>query len=105
MKEDISKLPKWAQSELIALRSNMKYLQKQINEIETHSGDMHWRSLIDFNTKHGIPNDAEVVVKIPGGELHISIIDDYLKISSIYTSLIVQPQASNVIRLKLEDAW
>lgn len=101
---DISKLPKWAQSEIERLQRDNTDLRRKLDEIQDGSGPMVWYEIMDGVT-HGIPDGAVVRAQVGGEKIEISVQGDALRISSIMRSIIVQPQSANVVRVRVADYW
>lgn len=100
---DITKLPKWAQSKILTLQNEVAQLTDQLSQIQHGGSDMRWHSILGGDD-HGIPDDAIVVAKTGSGEIELSVRNRKLQVrcNGIPT---VQPQAANWLIITVQDKW
>jgi hypothetical protein len=98
---DISKLPKWAQSEILVLEKDVESLTRQVNQIVAGANSrVHWSY---GENENGLPEHATVTFKV-GEHKHVRVrlrFEEHsigrLNINCDGGSLIVHPGASNDI--------
>ena len=104
LKENISKLPKWAQIKIRCLESNVSYYKKQVEEIKGEKEtNIYIRDGIQELRPLSKNSTIEYVLdkqKGHSGKIHISLSSDTLEIYG-GSSIIVKPEASNHIKLQL----
>lgn len=103
---DITKLPKWAQTEIEVLRRRVANLQEKLDQVDGATGTMYWMnsSTVDL-VKHGLPDYASVYATVEGGEIEVNVQDGSLIVRTVRGNPIVQPQATNVFKVKVGEYW
>ena len=102
--EDVTKLPKWAQSRIQRLERDNRYLQNMLSEIKSDK----WTP-IEVELTHRIstyfPVDTRVVFRVISGEIRLKIDEKGESVEIMkyggggMDSIIINPCSSNVIRL------
>ncbi len=101
---DITKLPKWAQSEIISLRNQVADLNEQLSQIQHGGNVLRWQDVLATES-HGIPDRAIVVATVEGGEIELTARNGLLDIRAYRGAIIAQPLSSNWLRVKSGEYW
>lgn len=106
MNQDISKLPKWAKSEIEFLRMRLKEKEEVIEKLNAPVEDSKISYTLEaMGSEYGLPENTVIKFKENGMEYHISFATQNRKGIQIraYTgTLAVSPEASNSITVKAE---
>lgn len=110
--ERIAKLPKWAQEEIIHLRLDNTSLCAKLAQIDSGESPITWDEFnVHDDGRHAIPPGANVRFQLQSGEIVLRIEEGYLKAQAVRFagsgtgSILVQPEVSNSIRLRVGDYW
>ena len=97
--EEMKKLPKWAQSKVKVLMSNLIFKEKQLDEM---FGKKETNIFMDrYHEEKPLLKDSTITFKLSENERDIidcRIDDNSLRVSG-YLTLMVIPEASNVVRI------
>ena len=103
---DITKLPKWAQTEIEVLRRRVANLQEKLDQVDNATGTMYWMNSGAVDTvKHGLPDYASMHATVDGGVIELQVQDGSLIVRANRDNPIIQPQAANVFKVKVGRYW
>lgn len=104
---DISKLPKWAQSEIMTLRQNLKHAEEErANCFERKPTNIEIDGLARHMNKPRIfaPDDSLIEFTLPRGKIQARLVHGKLELMAQALGLgdmLIEPHSSNVIRVGL----
>lgn len=116
MAADISKLPKWAQIEIESLRGRILALQEKLSTIAGAGATDIWVEDYSLDKNIPFPQHSKIAFRLNGvgmtedrdvPVLHAKIGDGpWLDLSARgFGSLVIQPQSSNTVRIRLDEWW
>jgi hypothetical protein len=95
----LEKLPKWAWQYIGKLRSDVEFWKEAARQVdEGEEAKISWSML--FGEDVGIPERAEVRMKVEGGEIDFRLRDGAVYVHGSETTLI-RPSASNAFTIEL----
>lgn len=106
--EQFAKLSKWAQSHIESLERKTSDDAKVIERLSDPGSIGNTDTLV---YSYGIRPDVKlekgsvIQFKLPGDDIECSVRNAYLYVTSNHDSLIVQPQSSNVVRIRVGEYW
>lgn len=102
--DDISKLPKWAQSRIKVLENENEFLRQQIEATSSGNSPIRWLIGLDCGDYKGIPEYATLYFGGAGRnyKLYATYREGQLRVYTSCGGLIVLPNTSNSVYLKPE---
>ena len=100
-KQDITRLPQWAQRRIAKLEADVEY--HKAPAFQAAQGPSGSRVFIeDHEGKRGLPDNVKVGFRIQGDRrvIEVSRDEEWVRISSYNTGLVIEPEVSNVIRVR-----
>lgn len=112
-KDQYARLPKWAQTEFLALRNRLEAAEREIAALLGET-----KTLIEVNPYRGhlredshktfLPDYARVRYEVPGGSVTIGLRDGFVEIQaegmSSHADLTIRPRAANCLWLGFDLA-
>jgi len=101
---DISKLPKWAEQEILLLTSNLEYYKNKAKEIKGEKKTDTYLSQ-GINEPLPLPNNSHVIFVINSSrsittqQIQVRVVDNGIEISGC-DRLVIKPHASNTCRIE-----
>lgn len=97
--DDLSKLPKWAQTKIKILEGQIKNLDDQLRVVLCGDGPIRWEYVRRI---YGLPADGgHILIQTNSGEVEVRLRDGVLHIQSVDGVLVVEPVVSNHITVKV----
>jgi hypothetical protein len=106
--ERIAKLPRWAQRHIERLERDRDSLRAKLAQIDSGESPVVWDEYnLHGEGHHAIPARARVLFTLPsGGVIEVSLRSDHVEVrAERYGSIITQPTASNVLRIRDGEYW
>jgi hypothetical protein len=98
--EDITKLPKWAQSRIRIAESKIAETHRLLQRV--HPTNIKIQQSYDEAPIY-LPADKPVTFSLPTGDISVSIKGNGLEVYSHCNSLSIRPRVSNVVTIKQEN--
>ena len=97
---DTSKLPKWAQRRIAKLESDVEYHKAQA--FQAAKGPSNSRVFIeDYEGTRGLPDNVKIGFRFAQDKvLAIRRVGDWVEVRSDFQHLVIEPESSNVIRVR-----
>lgn len=105
--ENLSDLPKWAQSEVNILIMRLNEANKELKRIKENPESntiVGFAHSMEGESLHYLKNNQSITFRLPLGEVEARIKNDILEISESGLSdgsLFIKPQVSNVIQIHI----
>jgi hypothetical protein len=103
-KENIEKLPKWAQQTISKMEANIVYWKKKALAAAGEEGETNTKLYL-HNHEPGLPPDSIILFKLSNGNAHVRVKDGnlYLYFPSGYPTII--PDSSNTFYVEMKPEF
>ena len=95
----LTKLPKWAQQYIQKLQKDTEWYKEQLRQVDTADSPLTWEVFSGNSETHGIPERATIIFVLPNGKIDFTLRKDEIRVSAHSGSLLVEPVATNSIKL------
>lgn len=100
---DITKLPEWVQNKIRVLEADVEYTNKKLRQmIETEGEKLSNVAVRDGLSEYQLPEDSHIVFYGGKEKYSVRLEGKELIVSTLYGRLLIQPEASNHIRMLSE---